>query len=249
MIDLATIFGCLLVVHILADFYLQPHSWIMSKVKYKEKSLGLAKHMLVHTLLTFLALLVATQGVSHNSIIALLIIILTHYAIDIWKTYMGFTIAYFLCDQIGHIIVLLGVSIWLSNTSVFVLSQQLITSVSFNHVVWGVGYLLVYKPMAITIQLLLRPYLQDVENVNHANSGLQMAGEHIGSLERIIVLTFVLLEQYSGIGFLLAAKSVFRFGDMRRQQDRKLTEYIMLGTLLSVSGAMLVGVLINRITA
>jgi hypothetical protein len=51
--------------------------------------------------------------------------------------------------------------------------------------------------------------------------------------------------QYAGIGFLLAAKSVFRFGDMRREQDRKLTEYIMLGTLLSFTFALLLGLLVK----
>lgn len=35
------------------------------------------------------------------------------------------------------------------------------------------------------------------------------------------------------VGFLLAAKSVFRFGDLRDDQDRKRTEYVLIGTLLS----------------
>jgi len=51
----------------------------------------------------------------------------------------------------------------------------------------------------------------------------------------------ILLGQFAGVGFLLAAKSVFRFGDMRRQSDRKLTEYIMLGTLFSFSFGIAIG--------
>jgi hypothetical protein len=38
---------------------------------------------------------------------------------------------------------------------------------------------------------------------------------------------------WEGIGFLLAAKSIFRFGDLKDKQDIKLTEYILIGTLLS----------------
>jgi hypothetical protein len=35
------------------------------------------------------------------------------------------------------------------------------------------------------------------------------------------------------VGFLIAAKSVFRFGDLKESKDRKLTEYILVGTLVS----------------
>jgi hypothetical protein len=31
----------------------------------------------------------------------------------------------------------------------------------------------------------------------------------------------------------LAAKSIFRFGDLKESKDVKLTEYILIGTLLS----------------
>lgn len=240
--------GLLLTAHIVADFYLQPYSWIMSKVKYKEKSIGLLKHMGVHTLLTGLALVISAPTITGQLFTALAIIILSHYAIDIWKTYMGFTIGYFLMDQIGHVLIIIGVSIWLSPVSLTDLWQSIIQSLNIKHGLWLFAYLLAYKPMSILIQLLLRPYLNQFENNDQQNSGLQTAGEHIGALERILIITFVLLEQYSGIGFLLAAKSVFRFGDMRRQHDRKLTEYIMLGTLLSFTSAILLGLLIHKLT-
>ena len=44
-----------------------------------------------------------------------------------------------------------------------------------------------------------------------------------------------------GVGFLIAAKSVFRFGDLSKAKDRKLTEYILIGTLLSFGLAILFG--------
>ena len=55
------------------------------------------------------------------------------------------------------------------------------------------------------------------------------------------MLTFVLLNQFSAIGFLIAAKSIFRFGDLTKHQDRKLTEYVLLGTFTSVALTMAVG--------
>lgn len=36
-----------------------------------------------------------------------------------------------------------------------------------------------------------------------------------------------------GIGFLLAAKSIFRFGELTKAREVKITEYVMFGTLSS----------------
>lgn len=241
------LFVCLLFVHVLADFYLQPYSWIMDKVKYKEKSLGLLKHIGVHVVLTSIVLLVFTKGLNtHTFLPALLIIITSHYAIDIWKTYMGFTSAYFIADQAGHILVLLAVSFFLSPLSISDAVSIIQSQMTIQHGAIALAYLIAFKPLSILIQLLLRPYLTQFDD-NAQQQGLQTAGEHIGALERILIVTFVLLDQYSGIGFLLAAKSVFRFGDMRRQHDRKLTEYIMLGTLLSFSTAILLGLMVGLV--
>ena len=49
--------------------------------------------------------------------------------------------------------------------------------------------------------------------------------------------------QWQGVGFLLAAKSVFRFGDLNRSDDRKRTEYVLIGTLVSFGTAILAGLL------
>lgn len=238
-----TLFSLLLLGHIIADFYLQPHGWIMSKVKYKAKSIGLLKHMGVHTIITSIALLIGYGSYHNNLLIALCVIVLTHYAIDIWKTYMGFTTKFFVLDQLGHFVILALASLWLSNIDIVALNTIVADKFESKYILWVIAYALAYKPLSILIQLILRPYTDQMNPDN--NKGLQTAGEHIGALERILVITFVLLGQYAGIGFLLAAKSVFRFGDMRREQDRKLTEYIMLGTLLSFTSALLVGLLLK----
>ena len=81
--------------------------------------------------------------------------------------------------------------------------------------------------------------------LNESNdASLNNAGKYIGILERLFVFTFIIAGNWGAIGFLLAAKSVFRFGDLRESKDRKLTEYILIGTLLSfgiaIGTAMLV---------
>jgi hypothetical protein len=47
------------------------------------------------------------------------------------------------------------------------------------------------------------------------------------------LFSFVLINFGKESAFLLAAKSIFRFGDLKESKDVKLTEYILIGTLLS----------------
>ena len=51
-------------------------------------------------------------------------------------------------------------------------------------------------------------------------------GQYIGQLERTLIFLFVLIGQPTGVGFLVAAKSVFRFGDLKEHEDRMEAEYI-----------------------
>lgn len=85
---------------------------------------------------------------------------------------------------------------------------------------------------------------------NHSNtaptshlstSGLTSAGAWIGYLERCLAISFIFMGQFAGVGFLVAIKTIFRFGDLTKNRDMKLTEYMMLGTLLSFSIALFIG--------
>ena len=87
------------------------------------------------------------------------------------------------------------------------------------------------------------PKLPDGED-----ESLHRAGQYIGVLERLFVCEFVALGNLQAIGFLIAGKSVFRFGDLRKARDRKLTEYILIGTLLSFGLAMGTGLFLNLMT-
>lgn len=60
---------------------------------------------------------------------------------------------------------------------------------------------------------------------------------------------FIVTGHWEAVGFLLAAKSVFKFGDLKESKDRKLTEYILIGTLLSFGIAMAVAILVVNVIA
>lgn len=66
-----------------------------------------------------------------------------------------------------------------------------------------------------------------------ASVGLPEAGKIIGRFERLLILLFVLTGSVAGVGFLLTAKSVFRFGDLKDDKTHKRAEYYLIGTLSS----------------
>lgn len=96
------------------------------------------------------------------------------------------------------------------------------------------------KPTSILISLLLRSWHSAIPESLRTQS-LSDAGHNIGILERLLIISFVLLNELGGVGFLLAAKSIFRFGDLTRSTEKKLTEYVLLGTLLSVGCSLAIG--------
>lgn len=82
----------------------------------------------------------------------------------------------------------------------------------------------------------------DLAEVNaFRRRGLTDGGRAIGWLERFLFVTFVLLESYGGLGMVLAAKGVIRYGEVKEAKDQKVAEYVLVGTLLSLSWALVVG--------
>lgn len=77
---------------------------------------------------------------------------------------------------------------------------------------------------------------------NAKDTGIKRAGMVIGFLERFIILTFVLAGQYSAIAFIFTAKSIARFEELK---NRDFSEYYLIGTLSSVSFAILCGELMK----
>lgn len=70
------------------------------------------------------------------------------------------------------------------------------------------------------------------------------AGRFIGILERTLIIFFVLISQYSAIAFIIAAKGITRFKDLDK---REFAEYVLIGTLLSATLAIVVAIFIKSI--
>ena len=110
------------------------------------------------------------------------------------------------------------------------------------------GAILAVKAGGVLIGMAVRPFLDEIkDNENDvaiktktSGRGLKNGGKVIGQLERSLIFLFILMGQLSGIGFLIAAKSVFRFGEVKDPRHRMEAEYIIIGTLMSFGYGMLI---------
>ncbi|RUO80857.1 DUF3307 domain-containing protein [Idiomarina tyrosinivorans] len=234
----------LFLAHLLGDFYLQPQAWIDSRYQHRIRSLGLFKHIVVHAIVAALALALSPLPMSLPSLIlAWAAVVLSHYGIDIWKSYQKGGFRYFLLDQVGHWLVIAGTTLALGAAANIWQVSELAAFcehlLSVKALLLLAAVLLLSEPVAIAISMALDSYTRQLDD----DEGLLKAGKWLGIIERWLIFGFVLNGLYVGVGFLLAMKSIFRIGDLTRARDRKLTEYIMLGTLLSVSIAIGVGAL------
>ena len=233
-----TFFLTLVLAHILGDFCFQPDSWVADKQRHKHKSKRLYIHILIHA-----SLLAVLLGFNPTYWLGFTLIIVSHYLIDLAKLLAEnskHALAYFLIDQTLHIAIL-AVAAHLYEP--FSFSWENIASPSHLLLITALA-LIIFVP-AVLIKIVIaqwRPATKEKqgEALFKDEESLIKAGRFIGVLERLFVFLFVVINHWEAIGFLLAAKSIFRFGDLRRGKDRKLTEYVLIGTLLSFGIAILV---------
>jgi hypothetical protein len=233
----------LLLAHLAGDFLLQPRAWVEQRYRLKHRSPALLIHALVHTALAAGVLGVAAAlDPARGPLAALvgtLVVAVSHWAIDLAKAQLPpERLRWFLLDQALHGLVLFG--LWLAWVGSWQpLGAALTWLVAPQVLGVACAYLLVSRPLSIAIALVMRRWSDQLEATG------TLAAARIGMLERFLVLSLVLLDQLTAVGFLLAAKSVLRFGDLREAQDRKLTEYVLLGTLLSVATTLALGLVIR----
>ena len=110
-------------------------------------------------------------------------------------------------DQFLHVLVLFFTTLIYTGTN-FTIENV------FNDqiLILSIALLLVTQVSAIVIKVIITQWSPESKNEN--DDSLAKAGRYIGVLERLFVFVFVVTNHWEAIGFLLAAKSVFRFGDL-----------------------------------
>ena len=110
---------------------------------------------------------------------------------------------------------------------------------------WILAILIIHEPANILIQSILKE-LKDEDTVDSGTKGIapsdMKAGRKIGSIERLIMLLFIAMNQYTAMGMVLTAKSIARYDQITREQT--FAEYYLIGTLLSTASVVICKVIL-----
>ncbi len=241
--------------HVIADFCLQSDNIVY--MKNNKQFLGFLLHGLIIFSSLFILLIFYNLK---TILIYTLLITSIHIAIDYLKCFIIdiqnklFDLICFVTDQIIHIIIILALwkefnfeinnllFSWVTNliepkniaafSSFEIVNTNLKTAKiiipSINTIILtSIIYLSIGFGGAIFIRKYLDFFSPPSSNVNISSNA---SGKHIGILERIMIITFILNDSIGSIAFILAAKSLARFNLLN---DKDFAEYYLLGTLFS----------------
>lgn len=114
-----------------------------------------------------------------------------------------------------------------------------------------VGYVVAVFGGAVFVEWSLGRILadEDMEAIEEfRRRGLVEGEKFIGWLERFLVTTFVLAGGHTAVGLVLAAKIVVRYPEIRDARNHKVAEYVLIETMLSLTWALVVSVLVLNLT-
>lgn len=250
---MAETFIALFFAHTLADFVFQTN-WMVAN-KRNPLVLGL------HGLIVYVTAAVAAGSV-HPGLLALAIF---HIGVDVGKLVLSLVwtsskgLAPFLIDQALHLLSLAALTLWLPDLWALGLWVPGAVVTGEETGILGTGLWSSETPLPVThlpaimvllsglilstraggfaVGLLMEPFAPHLAK-GDAGKSLPGAGRVIGHLERGLIFALVLFGQAQGVGLLIAAKSILRFGAVK--DDRRLSEYVIIGTLASFGWALVV---------
>lgn len=230
----------MILAHLISDFMLQSNRMRDGKIGKLEnqkhsKYCYQILHAFIHAITTYILI-----GDWSNFIIPT-IIFTTHFAIDYLKCRLkGDGFNYFILDQIAHLVVILIVY-WYFFSDRFV-DLSLFTDIFTNKqiLITTIAYVLILKPTSIALGIFFKRW-----DITQEAEGLKGAGCWIGYIERVLTLTLIITNNIEAVGFLLAAKSIFRFGELKNSNEIKITEYVLIGTLASFTITVIIGLIVK----
>jgi len=204
---------------------------------------GALLHATIHVAAGCLAVNI---GLNRGVIAGIVALGLVHAAIDYVKTRRRRdTWVAFATDQVLHAVAVVAVAVGLGLSraeiaraagSIVQEPRMYLYLCAYVGVVFGGGYF---------VQKVTQPFLELLRA--DLKPGLPNAGRYIGWLERFLILTFVLAEQETAIGFLLGAKAIVRYPEIKEDSKGHFAEYFLIGTLTSVGLALFAGLVVRKL--
>lgn len=254
------VLALLVLSHIVTDFMWQDDAIAQGKKTSCKVMLRHSKHYLVSNIV----LLSPYIAMNNNLWWIIFILSLTHWVIDKCKVEYDKKkndkgLEAFVIDQIAHIILIgvfypfikdICVNSFATSIGNFVIDNypiflQLTKENAFTLIVILAGYIFNFKGATVITKKVLDKYLHLKESDEPLTEDEKKnAGEAIGNLERILILTLVLQKNYATIGLVLAGKTIARY---KKLEEKNFAEYFLIGTFTSIIVAFLIGVLIDKV--
>jgi hypothetical protein len=229
--------------HLVADFVFQMRRLVDGKLHGRPSAYLL--HGLIHYLSTILLVGFFIPGSilalsTHLTIAALALV---HLLIDSAKVQLATKrvihgdAGSYVADQLAHLLTV-ALAAWLLSPgmSFTALAAPLQASRSMGTKFFAVPviYLGVIFAGGYLIRFLMDSLTKSVkdEELEKAGEQLLSAGLYIGWLERFLILTALLLRSPAAVGLILTAKAITRYPEFK---SARFAEYVLIGTLLSVS--------------
>lgn len=215
--------------HVLADYVFQTGKMVAKKDTFP--------YLALHGLIVLATAIAATGSIAAP----IFVLAALHLVTDAIKSRFDENIAPHLVDQLVHLLTLTAIAayapdIW--ETGLWATAPDYVP-----HILLLVsGAIYATRAGGFAVGILMTPY-----GPEFSKDSLPGGGKMIGLLERGLIYVLVLAGLPIGIGFLVAAKSVLRFetaSDKDLAENRKRSEYVIIGTLASFGWAILVSLAI-----
>jgi hypothetical protein len=244
-------FLALLLAHLTADFPLQSN-WI-ARNKGKRSS-ALIVHIAIHYGTAWICLKLFTSALYFSGFNQLITIgyLVVHFLIDTAKSRITAgkpkrdTTTLFVLDQLLHIFTAALTAVLLERAHLSEFAQWHITETVKFHIlavaivyigaIFGGGHLIRYFTQGLASNL-------SGETGSETPEELKDAGMYVGWVERFLVITAIAVQAPALVGLILTGKSIARFPELK---SAPFAEYFLIGTLMSISIAVIGGMILAR---
>jgi hypothetical protein len=227
-------FVLLMMAHQFGDYIFQSAQMVFHK---SESSIWVIFHSAVYTLCVLIFALL--WGNTNNLTSIMYVVFLSHVATDFIRIEsrrkFGANLEFllFCVDQLIHIVILYFCSKLLSDSSKTIegISSYLGIEITVRRLFILFSYITITTPAAVFVKHILNSVQSNTSICAESVGTSDNTGTVIGILERILLLSLTIIDQYAVIGFVLAAKSMARFKNF---DDKAFAERYLIGTLSSI---------------
>jgi len=220
--------------HLLVNFIIQPLKWIEARKRNHHRAPEFWYLLSLNVLIT-------AWFTSFDSLWVPVATFVLHGLIFWWESYRPVRFHYQLIGEALHLSVIFIIwNIRFPNAFLLLDKYGGIASDGKSWIILTTAALLSH-PAGNAIGLLTKSFREKIDD--HNSTGLTKAGTWIGILERLIIFSLVMADRFEPIGLLIAAKSIIRL----KEGDQKMSEYILIGTLLSMCLALIAGLIVSAL--